>query len=75
MPRSKTLERKVQRILKNIDDYEAKCHSGDLTLSQLSDQIGWLWKFRHISEAEMHSMCHRMTALFELAKGGYIEYM
>lgn len=52
------------RMIKAIDKHERGLWA-DMSLSECSDTIAWLWKWRKISEEEMHSLCDRMIALFE----------
>ena len=36
-----------------------------VTAHEITNAIGWLWKFRHITKAQMQYFCDLMTAYFE----------
>lgn len=50
-----TVQKKVRRINDTLDRMERGLYVG-VSIGWVCDQIAWLWKFRHISYAEMTAL-------------------
>ena len=47
-----TIKKKVNKIENILDRMEKGLYTG-ISIGYVTDQIAWLWKFRHISHDEM----------------------
>lgn len=47
-----TIKKKVEKIENSLNRMEQGLYT-DVSISWITDQIAWLWKFRHISHDEM----------------------
>lgn len=54
-------------LLDTIEKYENFKYV-TLSIGWCCDSIEWLWKWRKISEEEMHSLCDRMIAIMQMYK-------
>lgn len=50
-------------LLKTLSNLEKGLYTGGLDSYWCSETISWLWKWRKISEEEMHLLCGRVYAL------------
>lgn len=47
-----TVKKKVEKIENSLNRMEQGLYT-DVSISWITDQIAWLWKFRHISHDDM----------------------
>lgn len=64
MIKDSTIQRKIKRIDDALDRMEQGKYA-DLKLSKICDTIVWLYKFRHIDEAEMNRLTGRATDILK----------
>ena len=52
MVKPETIRKKIKRVEDTLDRMEQGLYVG-VSIGWVTDQIAWLWKFRHISYEEM----------------------
>lgn len=60
-----TVQRKVRRLEEAMDRMEHGLYPG-LSISEINDQIAWLWKFRYIDYYDMSRLAHRSWCISQL---------
>jgi hypothetical protein len=50
-------------LLKTLDNLERGLYTGSLDSYWCSETVGCLWKWRKITEQELHELCDRIIAL------------
>lgn len=58
MVKPETIQKKIKRIDDTLDRMERGLYTG-IRIGKITDQIAWLWKFRHISYDEMTRLTAR----------------
>lgn len=59
-----TIKRKIKTIDNTLDKMERGMWTG-VSTGYIIDQIAWLWKFKHISRAEMERLADRTINILE----------
>lgn len=70
--KSKTnkINKRYALVLDTLDRLERGMYTGGLDIHWVGDSIGWLWKWKKITRAEMEDLCNRVIAY---CKGEYCE--
>ena len=63
---AKDSNKRYNLLIKTIDRLERMQYTGGLGIDWCCDSITWLWKWRKITEEEMHSLCDRMVEIMKL---------
>lgn len=67
MIKSDTIQKKIKRVKDTLDRMERGLYVG-VSIGWVTDQIAWLWKFRHINYDEMTQLTARARYIISTYK-------